>query len=102
MHASMITYGASIPNMTTANTLGPAVAEVLRVERARAQLTIDELADRAGIGRSTLSRLSKGERGINLGHLAAICEVLGIKVSDFMEMIEAVQERLQAEVNQAN
>lgn len=81
--------------------LGPAVAEVLRVERARAQLTIDELADRAGIGRSTLGRLSKGEHAINLGHLASICEVLGIKVSDFVEMIEVVQARLQSEADQA-
>lgn len=74
------------------NVLGPAFAEVMRVERARARLTIDELAQKSGVSRSTIGRYNDAEQVVTMPNLIAISGALGIKPSDFMEMVEDVHE----------
>lgn len=65
-----------------------AVAATLRAERAAAQLTQQELADRSGLGYQTVMRLEKGERSPNVGQLAALCAVFGMSMSDLVERAE--------------
>lgn len=71
--------------------LGRAVAAALRAERAAAQLTQHELAQRSGLGYQTVMRLEKGERSPNVSQLAALCAVFGLSMS---ELVERAEERL--------
>lgn len=73
--------------------LTSAVAATLRAERAAAQLSQRELAERAGIGYQTVMRMEKGDRpaALTVGHLAAVCAVLGLSIS---ELVERAEQRL--------
>lgn len=69
-----------IPGLDAEAKLFPVVlgAAVRRARQARG-LTIQELADRVGIGKSTLSRYERGERPMNTYVLVRICRVLGVR-----------------------
>lgn len=79
--------------MDKKETANQAVATALRLERAIADLTMEEVAARAGIAKSSYSRYESGERQITLQQTMQICEVFGISLTAFAKR---VQERLQA------
>ena len=69
-------------------TLSQAVSATLRAERAAAQMTQAELAERSGLGYQTVMRLEKGERSPSVSQLAALCSALGLSMSDLVERAE--------------
>jgi transcriptional regulator with XRE-family HTH domain len=66
-----------------------AVAAHLRAERARADLTQTELAQRAGLHAITVHRLENELRPMSLPQLFAICKALGIAPGDFLNAAQA-------------
>lgn len=72
--------------------LSVAVATQLRAERAAAMVSLDALAERAGVAKSTLMRLLNDQRTMDLSQFAAICE--GLDVSPVVVMARATDERI--------
>lgn len=70
-----------------------ATAVELRALRARRDMSQVDLAQAAGIGRSTLRRLEKGERDLDLPQAMAIAEALGVSFVDLFAAIKNVLER---------
>lgn len=62
-----------------------AVAEQLRNERRRIDISQADLAKRAGLGTNTIRRIESEERAITLDQLVAICEVLGVPFTQFLD-----------------
>jgi transcriptional regulator with XRE-family HTH domain len=60
------------------------IAESLREERARAGLTLDQLAQRAELSPAHLSRLESGERQPSVAALIALSRALGVSVSTLL------------------
>jgi transcriptional regulator with XRE-family HTH domain len=73
--------------MTSASARAPARV-VLRVNvivgRARARLSQEELADRAGISRPTLSRVERAAGDVGLDVIERIAGALGVAVADLL------------------
>ena len=69
--------------------LRAASGAVVRAERRRLDLTQPELAERAGLSLSTISRLEKAHRDLDLDQLQRIAVALGYAGSKLMEKIEA-------------
>lgn len=65
-----------------------AAAQTIRAERAVAKLSQAELADRAGLARSSYIRYEKGERIPNIAQLAAIAQGLGISMTTLVMRID--------------
>ena len=59
------------------------VGEQIKLARLRRKLSSEQVAERAGIGRSTLVRIEKGDAGVSIGHLINVLRVLGLK-KDFL------------------
>ena len=59
--------------------------ERLLLERARQGLTLEELSNRSGVGRSTISRIERGEVEARVYTIGKIAKGLGKKVEDFIE-----------------
>jgi transcriptional regulator with XRE-family HTH domain len=55
------------------------VGEQIKLARLRRKLSSEQVAERAGIGRSTLVRLEKGDAGVSIGHLINVLRVLGLE-----------------------
>ncbi|MBF6211950.1 helix-turn-helix transcriptional regulator [Nocardia puris] len=70
---------------TTAATPQAAIAASLRRERARAGLSLSEVAGRAGIAKSTLSQLESGSGNPSLETLWALCVALDMPFSSLLE-----------------
>ncbi|MCB0871310.1 MAG: helix-turn-helix domain-containing protein [Solirubrobacterales bacterium] len=47
-------------------------------------MTLEELAERANIDKSTLSRLESGKRRLALDHLPSLADALGVRVDDLL------------------
>jgi DNA-binding XRE family transcriptional regulator len=60
------------------------LGERIRQLRQRAGWTQEELAERAGIGRVTLSRLEGGDRSPRYRTLVALAKALGVSVTDLL------------------
>lgn len=56
----------------------------LREIRLDKGLTLEELATRANIDKSTLSRLESGKRRLALDHLPSLADALGVRVDDLL------------------
>ena len=65
-------------------TLGDVVAAAVRAERARLRMTQDQLARRLGWSTSTLSALESGQRRPAVDDLPALCEALGVPLSELL------------------
>ncbi len=50
----------------------------LRTFRKLNRLTIEQVAERAGLSRGTVSRLEAGDLGVSLGSLLSVCRALGL------------------------
>lgn len=66
---------------TSADALVRARLKALRVERGLSQ---EEVAERAGMAASTLSRLESGARRLALDHLTPLARALGVEVGDLL------------------
>lgn len=56
-----------------------AVGENIKLARLRRKLTMDQVSERAGISRPTLSSLEKGSPSISLGIIFQVLLVLGLE-----------------------
>lgn len=67
---------------------GPAllesIAASLRAARERSELTLEELASRAGLSKAHLSRLESGERQPSVAALLTLARTLGVPVSQLL------------------
>ena len=73
---------------------GPATAYVageLRAERARQGLTIDELAERSGVAKTTVNRALKGDTALAVEVLIPLCAALRIDLGQLLN--EAARRR---------
>lgn len=55
------------------------VGEQIKLARLRRKLSLDQVAERAGIGRSTVIRIEKGDSGVSIGHFINVLRVLGLE-----------------------
>jgi len=55
------------------------VGENIKLARLRRKLTMDQVSERAGISRPTLSSLEKGSASISLGIILQVLLVLGLE-----------------------
>jgi len=66
----------------------------LRELRLDKGMTLGELASRANIDTSTLSRLESGKRRLALDHLPSLAEALGVRVDDLLPCRKVVDPRI--------
>jgi len=64
------------------------VGENLRLARLRRHLSALQVADRAGISRSTLQSMEKGSPSVSIGNLLQVMVVLGLE-KDFPKLAAA-------------
>ena len=55
-----------------------AFGENIRYARLRRDLSMEQIAERAGISRYTLDRIEKGEEGVAMGHYFRVLLALGL------------------------
>lgn len=68
--------------------IGPATAYIageLRAERARLELTYDQLADATGLARTTIIRALKGETALAVEVLLPLCAALRMDVGALLD-----------------
>lgn len=63
------------------NTLNERVAEEIRVMIARRNISAAELARRTGITQRSISRITTGEKGIDMDDLEKIAAALGVEIA---------------------
>lgn len=61
------------------------LGENLKLARLRRKLTGEQVAERAGIGRSTLIKIEKGSASVAIGHYVNVIRVLGLE-KDLLEV----------------
>ncbi len=59
------------------------LGENIKMARLRRKLSSAQVAERAGIGRSTLVKIEKGYPGVGIGHFLNVLRVLGLE-QDFL------------------
>lgn len=74
-----------------------AVRSRLRELRLDKGLTLEELAVRANIDKSTLSRLESGKRRLALDHLPSLADALGVRVDDLLPRRQVIDPRIKTE-----
>lgn len=65
------------------------LGEILRAERESAKLSQQDMADRLGLTKMTISHWENGNRSIKASSLKDYCAVLGITVQYVFELMEA-------------
>jgi|GEM_PF-675190 len=61
------------------------LGKLIRIGRAERGLTAQELADRAGISRTTLSSIEKGAQGPEVGIVFEVASLVGVRLFDYDE-----------------
>jgi DNA-binding XRE family transcriptional regulator len=61
------------------------LGKLIRVGRAERGLTAQELADRAGISRTTLASIEKGAPGPEIGLVFEVASIVGVRLFDYDE-----------------
>ena len=69
----------------------------LRELRAERGLTLQQVAERAAIDVSTLSRLEAGKRRLALDHVAGLAAALGVRADDLLATTERADPRVRGE-----
>jgi transcriptional regulator with XRE-family HTH domain len=59
--------------------------ENIRLARLRRKLSSEQVAGRAGMGRSTLIKIERGYAGVGIGHYLNVMKVLGLE-KDFQKL----------------
>ncbi len=85
----MLLYG-TIMDMDT-NQLAEAIGAQLRAERARANLTLREAGDRAGVHYVSISRYEQGKLP-TLDALYRLAEAYGIEIGALLPLVKDVSE----------
>ncbi len=70
------------------NTRSERVAEEVRAEMARQEITVNTLSEKSGVPISTLRRSVKGQRPFTIQELFVITRLLGISVVDVIQRSE--------------
>lgn len=65
-----------------------ATRDQLRAERAASHMTVDAVAAASGMNRKTVMRLESGERTPDVLQLAALCQVYGLTLTEFMARMQ--------------
>jgi len=76
------------PDTTTDDTLDQRLSERLAGLRQRQQWSLDDLAQRTGISRATLSRLERGENSPSASLLNRLCAAYGLPMSRLLAELE--------------
>jgi transcriptional regulator with XRE-family HTH domain len=66
--------------------------EVIARLRRENGLTLEELADRSGLHRTSLGLMERGERGLSIGSAGKVAEALGLPLSGLIAIAEATEE----------
>jgi transcriptional regulator with XRE-family HTH domain len=74
----------------------------LRMLRAERGLTLQQVAERASVDVSTLSRLESGKRRLALDHLAPLAAALGVSTDDLLGHRQAQDPRVRQEPHTAD
>ena len=61
------------------------LGKLIRIGRAERGLTAQELADRAGISRTTLSSIEKGAPGPEVGIVFEVASLVGVRLFEYDE-----------------
>ena len=61
------------------------IAEAMRVERARAGLTQEELGQRIGLSGQAIWRIEHGQRSFPLAKAPSLCRALGLSLAEFLQ-----------------
>lgn len=61
------------------------LGKLIRIGRAERSLTAQDLADRAGISRTTLSNIEKGAPGPQIGIVFEVASIVGVRLFDYDE-----------------
>lgn len=75
-------------NARVAGTVVAALAEELRVELTRQDLTVRKLAEVSGVPYTTVQRSLKGARSIDVEELQKMCDALGVRSSELFRRAE--------------
>lgn len=67
------------------------LGKLIRIGRAERGLTAQELADRAGISRTTLSSIEKGAPGPEIGLVFEVASIVGIRLFEDDERTLQIQ-----------
>ncbi|CDZ55620.1 Transcriptional regulator, XRE family [Neorhizobium galegae bv. orientalis] len=71
------------------------LGKLIRIGRAERGLTAQELADRAGISRTTLSSIEKGAPGPEIGIVFEVASLVGLRLFEYDErMLQVHNSRL--------
>jgi transcriptional regulator with XRE-family HTH domain len=62
-----------------------AIGRAIRSQRSELKLSQEALADKAGLDRSHMGRIERGQRNLSLLNLLRICSALQIRLSQLLE-----------------
>ena len=65
------------------------IAELLGAIREESGKTQSELAELLGVTQSTVSKLERGERNVDLVYMLALCRAVGIDFPSFASRLES-------------
>lgn len=80
--------------MATNENFDATVRSRLRELRLENGMTLEDLAARANIDKSTLSRLESGKRRLALDHLPSLADALGVRVDDLLPRRKVIDPRI--------
>ncbi len=63
------------------------IGENIRMARLRRDLSAEQVSERAGIGRATLTRLEQGKEGVSINVYIKVLSVLGLE-GDLLKVAE--------------
>lgn len=78
---------ASVSGVPPALRLYETLGETIRVERIRAELSQEALAEKANLTRNYIGQIERAEKRIHLETLAKIAKGLGLRVCDLTRNI---------------
>jgi len=89
--------------MASSDQLYSIMGKLIRTERERAKLTQDELAQRVGLTRTSISNIEGGRQKIQVHTLYAIAEALHVSADTLLPLtdtgeLEAIEKRLPKEL----
>lgn len=77
--------------LVVAGDLGDIIAANIRAERARRRWSQADLAEKLGLGTSTVSAIELGVRRVQVGDLPALCSAFGIGLGKLLDGAEQIE-----------
>lgn len=69
------------------------LGNLIRIGRVERRMTVKELADRAGISHTTLSRIEKGDPGTEIGLAFEAALIVGVRLFEYDERVLEIHAR---------